>query len=52
MSEIKWFVVICREGVTEVTPFEDEADARAFLDISGVQWTEAFLCKVVEGPKC
>ncbi|MGK3981217.1 hypothetical protein WMF38_57000 [Sorangium sp. So ce118] len=47
---ISWLVVICREGVTETTTFEDESDARTFYGSASEQWSDSFLCKVAKGP--
>jgi len=43
-------VVIVREGVAEVTEFEDDDTARTFFDEHAQQWTESFLCRVLAGP--
>lgn len=45
-----WLVVIAREGVPEVTPFEYEEDARAFESTWGTQWSESYVCRVIKGP--
>lgn len=43
-------VVIVREGVPEVTGFYSLVDAQAFFSVWSAQWSEAFLCEVVNGP--
>lgn len=47
----QWLVVICREGVTEATPFESKSDAAAFFDRASLQWSESYLAHVVQGPR-
>lgn len=46
----RWIVVICREGASDVTPFEDERTAREYFDLWSMQWSESFLCEIVIGP--
>ena len=46
----RFMVVICREGASDVTPFEDGSDAREYFDQWSMQWTESFLCQVMRGP--
>ncbi len=45
-----WLVVICREGVSEVTPFANYDDAKEFFDKWEQQWSDSYLCKVEIGP--
>lgn len=45
-----WLVVIAREGVPEVRPFDDENEARAYEDFWGAQWSESYVCRVIKGP--
>ncbi len=49
----EWIVVIIREPDIErdIVMFHDESDARDYYDRWGAQWTESYLCKIVEGPK-
>ena len=50
-SPPKYFVIICREGVTEVVPFEFFKDAYAFFKGPTTEsWGESFLTVVVDGP--
>ena len=49
MSVVRWIVVIWRETYAEVTPFETESDARDFFQRASLQWSESYLCRVVEG---
>jgi len=42
-----FITVICREGVSEVTPFEFEDDARRYYGRAQENWSESFLCKVL-----
>ena len=46
----QYLVVIVREGVPEVTGFNDIDDATAFYDLHGSQWSESYLCNVMKGP--
>ncbi len=46
-----WLVVICREGVSEVTKFDDEPEACAFFAKAREQWSDSYLACVVAGPK-
>lgn len=43
-------VIIVREGVPEVTGFGSLADAQVFFAVWSAQWSESFLCAVVNGP--
>lgn len=36
------------DAPVEVIPFEDELDARALYESMSMQWTECYLCRVVE----
>jgi hypothetical protein len=47
----KWLVVIIRESVPEVTPFESEGDARRFFASGAEQWSDAWLARTVLGPR-
>lgn len=49
-DEYKCFVIICRDGVPEVTPFSDINAAVQFYDIAKEQWSESYLCEAVAGP--
>lgn len=47
-----WLVVIKREtDPPQVTPFNTEAEARAYESVHGQQWSDSFVCKVVKGPR-
>jgi hypothetical protein len=46
----QYLVVIVREGVPEVTGFNDIDDATAFCHLHGAQWSDSYLCNVVKGP--
>jgi len=46
----KSFVIICRDGVPEVTPFCDINEATQFYDLAKEQWSESYLCEAVAGP--
>ncbi len=46
-----WLVSICREGVTEVTLFDAEDEARTFFAAASLQWSESFLSRVEIGPR-
>ena len=49
MDEPTWMVVIKRDSEpVEVTPFDDELDARALYESLSPNWTECYLCRVVE----
>lgn len=47
----RFLVVICREGETEATEFDDLGQAREFHDWAGTYWSDSFLCQVLKGPK-
>lgn len=47
---VRWLVVICREGVSEVAPFAVEEDAKAYFDKASPAWSDAYLCSIVRGP--
>lgn len=49
-DEYKCFVIICRDGVPEVTPFSDINAAVQFYDLAKEQWSESYLCEAVAGP--
>lgn len=48
----KWayLVVIIRDGIPTVTGFNDFAEATAFYDLHGLQWSDSYLCDVMKGP--
>ncbi len=46
----KWMIIICREGVSEVTPFVHYDDAKYYFDQVSPQWSESYLCEVKIGP--
>lgn len=47
--EPKWIVIRKRDDApVEVIPFGDELDARALYEDMSVNWTECYLCKIVE----
>lgn len=50
-TRIRFLVIIGREGVASVYPFDDEGDARAFLDTAGANWSDAYLARVLVGPQ-
>lgn len=51
VSDGPWLVVICREGVSEVTLFDDEAEAVKFYDQASAQWSDSYLCVARRWPK-
>ncbi len=52
MNKYTWAVFIWRDtGVIDTVMFYDEAAARAYYETDGANWSEAYLLKVVEGPK-
>lgn len=46
----RYMVVINREGTVEARVFDALADAQAYFDTWGAQWTETYLCVVMNGP--
>ncbi|MFA5961166.1 MAG: hypothetical protein WC848_00610 [Parcubacteria group bacterium] len=49
----KYLIVICREGITEVIPFENEITPEsvdAYFERVSEQWSDAYFCKVLKGP--
>jgi hypothetical protein len=50
MTSYRWLVVIVREGVPEVTGFDDRLDAVDYFSRASIQWTESFFCEVQAGP--
>jgi hypothetical protein len=49
----KYLIVICREGITEVVPFENETTPECvekYFNRISEQWSDAYLCKVIKGP--
>ncbi len=49
--ELPWLVIIAREGVSEVTVFTEESDARIFFEQASLQWSESFLARAVIAPR-
>lgn len=49
---MRWthLVVICRDGVPSIYPFESLADAMEFADRAGAQWSETYVCEILKGP--
>lgn len=46
-----WVVVRKRElDPPEVYTFQDEEEAREFYTRAKAQWSDTFLCRVIEGP--
>jgi len=47
-----WLSIVVYEGVPRVVPFTDEAKARAFHADASENWSEHYLCAIVDrGPK-
>ena len=53
MRKVNWILVWKPDGEreAEVYPYEDEAQAREHFEMKKLNWTEVFLCKVVDGPR-
>lgn len=47
----EWIVVQNREGDTEAYPFDDLVEAGKFYDKASAQWSDTYLCKIIEGPQ-
>lgn len=47
----RYLVVISREGVPEVTGFNDLEEATCFFEAASAQWSDSYLCEVKRGPK-
>lgn len=43
-------VVICREGDTQATLFDDLRSAHEFHGSAGAQWSESYLTEILRGP--
>lgn len=51
-ASAQWMVLRKRETLpVEVWMFDDEAVAKAAYDFLATQWSETFLCRVLNGPK-
>jgi hypothetical protein len=50
---IKWIVIIKRETENpEIVPFDEDQEEMAleFMDKAGTQWSDTYLCEVIQGP--
>ena len=48
-KDLRWMVVFKRDAEpVEVYSFEEESEARELYDNFSLNWTECYLCKVVE----
>jgi hypothetical protein len=46
-----FMTVIVREGAAEALPWANEAAAKKYFVPAQAQWSEAFLCRVIAGPR-
>jgi hypothetical protein len=46
-GHLPWLVVICREGVSDVTVFTEEDEARAYFELASSQWSDSYLARAV-----
>jgi hypothetical protein len=52
MKPPRYMVIVCREGVSQVFPFDDLEAAYAFYKGPATeQWSESFLVVVLKGPQ-
>jgi hypothetical protein len=50
MSRYTHLVIIFREQQPTVTGFYNRADAEAFYESAGAQWSATFLVEILKGP--
>ena len=49
----EYLVIIIREGVSEIIPFESKdypENVEKYFDRASTQWSDSYLCKVIKGP--
>lgn len=48
----RWIVLFCRETELRALPYEeeDEAEARRMFEEIKLNWSDVYLCEVIEGP--
>jgi hypothetical protein len=49
--ELPWLVIICREGISEVTVFTEENEARSHFEKMSWRWSDSFLARAVIAPR-
>lgn len=46
----KYLVIIIRDGDTTIYPFPDINTAKKFYEKAHVQWSDSYICKIIQGP--